>query len=967
MKKLFIVLFLGFSLFTLYACKGEDPEESTTPTTTETVEPTETLPILPLGTPQNVILTDTLLSWDAVEHAEGYMVYVDQRVFDVGLSTSFNLNQISMEVATHQVYVVSKKGLEISDPSNVVQYITSSTSNLELIRESLIDIYHPDHEIGLSLSDFTLVPGYPPDPFEYAYYKGQSRIADIMASTAYKLNLTPEQAFDLTHQMMNFQESLDTTTDFTSLLQTMDMFEQYDVTPYQVAYLMYYLMLSSDESQIAYHEALNEYNTYTIDGFNEQILELMSSENWLADYNYLISVAEPNMIEAIDQMMIEKDIQACQLYDAFKTMAYERYGFWQIYYNPTYYFDDQETIDYVYVLRDLVNLIYLDSPQFLFDFYTNQDTDDLSLWLNEVDIYEDRVLENIYYIEKYQSELDAYTIYEDYYLASLEKVMFFGEQLINSFPNDAILLIDKLAEGESLSLTEVVTLKNEIFEMLITYLPESTDFTLFYETLNRLSYSINQEILDEEQDLHLLGFVTEQNILKFLEFIVSIDETHLESYQMFIEEIRDINYSNPQAIYIVLLNIAFEIFKDYDAFVNENPSQVDITLSKEEFRPLFDLTFQLLISSLSDTLQMKTRLTAISEQYDEIYDAYLILKTHGDDFMDYLITSDGRLFDTLIQMFSYGPSTKSPDELLFELFDEIRILNELLLDDLTEIEIGKLLDVYANVMIADYTVRYNDVDYENLYDNMREHLVAVISNLITLEGRFVNQINLVDHDTLFANLPVSFESAEQFFVLVEALNQTFDQTHEDLLIDTMEVFFSEIANESFFLRRYHIPFDSIDDIGQRWVDATIQFIEDIQAVADTNYQNFTSEDEELIYLLMHKIAVILNDAKLINQNEFIQVTDKETIQIVMDRSELVYLVFEPEVSGVYELSSISRFSIQVILYDEHFIDLTTRYGTGVFAFSLQYELEAGQTYYFRIKDIQDGWDIFVDFDINLLY
>ena len=101
MKKISLVfMFLAFT-FGLAACNKEVDFE--------------------LDSPINVAITQGVVSWDVVEEADHYIVFVDTTEYEVQ-TTSFSLNHLNLAEGTYNISVVSVKDEKLSRPSTVLSF-----------------------------------------------------------------------------------------------------------------------------------------------------------------------------------------------------------------------------------------------------------------------------------------------------------------------------------------------------------------------------------------------------------------------------------------------------------------------------------------------------------------------------------------------------------------------------------------------------------------------------------------------------------------------------------------------------------------------------------------------------------------------------------------------------------------------------------------------------------------------------
>jgi len=139
MKKLFLIVFSLFLALGIVACGGN----STNPTETMTLAEQLDMPV-------NLTIDDTnkSLSWDAVEHADAYNVYVDG-VFEAEVSeTSFDFSDIEGDRIVFTVKAISDAGYRDSNMSTTLAYLANRETVVAELKLSMstynMDVQDPD-------------------------------------------------------------------------------------------------------------------------------------------------------------------------------------------------------------------------------------------------------------------------------------------------------------------------------------------------------------------------------------------------------------------------------------------------------------------------------------------------------------------------------------------------------------------------------------------------------------------------------------------------------------------------------------------------------------------------------------------------------------------------------------------------------------------------------------------------------
>jgi len=125
-KKLLFIFLLIFSVFGLAACDGDD---------TPDVDKTESVDV-----PINLAISGKVLTWDAVEKATGYIVYVNDVEKKTVTTTSYDFSSLSGENLIFQVVAKAPKGMNNSAKSVTIAYMADPEAEIKAINTLLNEI-----------------------------------------------------------------------------------------------------------------------------------------------------------------------------------------------------------------------------------------------------------------------------------------------------------------------------------------------------------------------------------------------------------------------------------------------------------------------------------------------------------------------------------------------------------------------------------------------------------------------------------------------------------------------------------------------------------------------------------------------------------------------------------------------------------------------------------------------------------
>jgi len=139
--KRFLLLFLSiFAVIGLMSCNGDTTEDLT-----DLITLAEALDM-----PTNLTINETskTLSWDAVENADAYMIYVDGTFEEEVEGTSFNFSDLSGDRLVFTVKAVSNSGYQNSNMSTNIAYVANRANVVLALKTSMeehrMDVNDPD-------------------------------------------------------------------------------------------------------------------------------------------------------------------------------------------------------------------------------------------------------------------------------------------------------------------------------------------------------------------------------------------------------------------------------------------------------------------------------------------------------------------------------------------------------------------------------------------------------------------------------------------------------------------------------------------------------------------------------------------------------------------------------------------------------------------------------------------------------
>jgi hypothetical protein len=278
MKKVLQIMILLVSLFMLVSCGDKTPD-------------------LTLEAPINVEINGSILSWDAVEGADSYLVYIDTLSIEVN-GTTFDLSDEPMSVGEHMISVVTVVGESFSPPSTVLTYTVVPLANPATIVSAIIESFDSTYQSEMIESDFS-------NDWDYENYLNALEIAQAYADAASNVNMTEANAIGFFSDFMTMTQSNDIES-LDDLMDEMEMFDTYNMTPYATAYVLFNVALVGMDEDM---------DQDVLDAFTDNEELVIQSIEMVLDFLMTVKNSIPaNVITTIDGSIISNEITNAEIF-----------------------------------------------------------------------------------------------------------------------------------------------------------------------------------------------------------------------------------------------------------------------------------------------------------------------------------------------------------------------------------------------------------------------------------------------------------------------------------------------------------------------------------------------------------------------------------------------------------------------------------------------------------------------------
>lgn len=584
---------------------------------------------------------------------------------------------------------------------------------------------------------------------------------------------------------------------------------------------------------------------------------------------------------------------------------------------------------------------------------------------------QERIDEYEYNYDQLEATYDAFVDNKAIIIQSIELVIDYAVTFKNSVPQNVIDLLDDAAQGEELTLAEIVLIKDEIVGILQDTLPSAEDFTILYTTLFYVGGAITGvDMSTYIPHAEFMGEVDHAMFNLVLTLLADIDQQMIEDIQGLVESINVDNGMYTQTDPEAVIDLFVYVLNYVDSFKTANQTLFDEleTLGEDDsVEALYTIAIENIIAQIEADPSMdpeeQTIAVAILEdmigEYDAIKAGLEVFEQIGVNVFEEIIDTQAAIFYTIIDMQDLMEPTPAEIAAIIEdMIDHVSGYNSAVMDVLTQANIQLLLDMVEVPVVAALENGANITTAQTLYTTLSPHVATVIANVVTLEKALVaaagtlNMTNILDTD--YNYLEIAAAAA-----VIKAFDIALSSTNEALFASTVNVVFDDILKNSTVVSL--IPEMDVTALSQMQAmvlsEASNLFTEihavaDFQGIATMQYGLLSTAELERVEALLSILQEMFGDGNEQPDGEYIYIEEGATMYVFYYGDD-IYYVFSPETSGTYTLTSITGTSAidpYVSLFDSNWnqIDYDDDGGMDYFDFSLTAYFEYGETYYFHV-------------------
>jgi len=573
-------------------------------------------------------------------------------------------------------------------------------------------------------------------------------------------------------------------------------------------------------------------------------------------------------------------------------------------------------------------------------------------------------------------------------IQSLEIIIDFLMTFKDSLSNNVIGLLDDAIEGDMLTTAEMIIIKNEVVNILKTNLPNVNDFAFLYSTLMYIGGAMTGEDMSGYiVHADYMGELSHLQITIILEFLGSITAANMDYIQNKVIQIGssmepDITGGIDLVLYVLTFIDNFKtqhaaLFSSYDELMEDEALEalfvlgIDQVIFQIENDPYMSYSSELIIAMLEE----------YKGEYQSIRAAMEVLQAMGENVIQEFISSEAQLFYVIAELISSGFET--PEEgmsfiasTLLPLFVDYNtaIFGEL--DQESILAILQFLRIPVTFAFISYIGAFSMGSMEVTlpdFEVVLPHVAQVLANVFTLERAIINAASGLNINNILANTDLT-PDLKATAAVIRAFDVALTPANVTLINSTVGIIFDSILKNSEMMALHGLDVASINAMKAMVLEEVGGFIQEIQEIADFNYSALTYDNIDRIEQMAMILGSIIEGLFNGGGGDYDDVPNitvylyNDYVSTIYYRNESVWMVFQPDVSGIYVIYSTfpdDEDDPYITLYDEDFNFLSYNDdGYTYWNFYLEYYLEAGKTYYFSLDSYIDYVYIPIEFRLK---
>lgn len=773
-----------------------------------------------LDAPENVMITNGMVTWDAVKGAEEYLVFVGGQSFTV-TGTSLDLNALDLTSGNYTVYVIAKAGENVSLPSSNQPYnITQTTVDMDLLNRALFAMIDPSYQPNLTEDDFE-------EAWEYREYLRTIALVETFSKSTIDMGMNETTTLAIFTQVTAMMTTMSSgeIEDVSDMKQELDIFGTYGMEPSDVALLIYNLLLTGVD-QIILDETLSiEENQSRIQELEQIVDNFQTSSEGQALYLAFKAFTPTDFYDELDQFFA-LDFESWRYYELLSIIAYDMVP--NIYYelNDPYYLEWDNP--YILLFHEIFTamkaseqmdmmdeLLYNSYPELMMPFSDVISYSDELYWLSE-DLFNAQA--QILLLQDFKQ---LWITEEAMMKQAIEDFVTYLNHLYDAISPELLSALDVVSSG-TFDLTEIFIIKDEILDMLMTTLPNAEAFGDMYEVIFMITAAFG-DTNASELTIHAdyLGSIDHATIELALLYIDSVTQIDVEAMieitdgmvieEEIYDEEWDYYYYQTTTDSSKVIELILYVLNHIDAFVTTNQTKIDALdglLDDAEMEQVITKilnNYAAIASRQMSEEEARVVDIVVSEviaSYDDIRIVTDLIETIGHEAILEFMTSEGELIFNLLALEEYTEPSQAMIALVEQIIDGILPYNDAFFSPMDLATIESVLRVLRIPYLV-AAVTQGDIlaeDFNLAFEAIVDDAAQLIHNIRTLEELAYAQLATEDlQQMMYGNSWELTYDDDLLVTYVLVLDAILTTEFKDLFFDSVDIFFDDILEDPYVL------------------------------------------------------------------------------------------------------------------------------------------------------------------------
>lgn len=761
-----------------------------------------------LAAPENVRLTGTVVSWDSVEEASGYIVLVNDVEHQVS-STTFDLGPLNLSVGAHNVKVKAVTSEKTSVYSNVVTYVilyeVDDVTKTKILKEN-----NKSYELDMRSGDFS-------NHFDYEVYRLTVVYVEDYIEAGMLNNLPLENFYSLFHSLSKILINEVDLEDFSEIIAYVEELQSLGLT----GQLLGQILNSKAIMGLKVEKRMYLDEIERLEGLKEDTVSAVLNYKAFIDFYGFIDVLYEYAITEAEEAAITRHLNPKDYMDWLEINDIIVELLVDI--NYQYYNDDDDSyFNITEVFRRVFALEDEDLNEFVLENYDNlRDLADLNC---DIDNYDDSILYQQRMLAEQITLLEVFEEQKEDVVSAIELVynlLILTKDTLNS--EQFITVVNKLLEGESLTVVEMILLKNVMIPVIRTNIPPIETFSLVYQTLFQVLEDLAIiEIPEAREYVETISEATVITIEVMLDFLEIVDNEYITGVQEFLGEEE------------YVIDIIFYTVDYYEEFLLTVEERYADLLTEEEIEEIFFKAINYIIAQADEEeYEALVILEIIKDNYGLISG---ITKSHKNKLIP-LIKSLKGVYESMEKVME-GSLNDGIDELVVAVLN----LDDLLFGNLTNEDIDPFIDLLGQFM---------EIDFSGEYEEEVGHLIEIllfvneVKSKVLLEASKLDAVDYLEHPGLETGDDKEIQYKITYYLLT-AINNTLTEELKEEAYRLIDVLFADVLSNPEIQEILGFEEEELVDFKQVAEESVANVYEFVELLMSFDYDNLTEEEWEML-------------------------------------------------------------------------------------------------------------------------